>query len=182
MTVSLFSLSKFKECLPIFLMETIKNIKEDQIMSISSISSQKDLWYILQQQRNKAQNSSNNAATAASSVDSTDVKSFLDKVKAGTVSDSDLSSMQTALTKLQEQYGSSSSSLAKPDDEISNFLDKVQSGTVTADDLSSMKTTLSQASNTRQTRNHKRFTWSKNLSKAWMIMFQGRHLISQLLE
>ena len=42
--------------------------------------------------------------------------------------------------------------------------------------------TLSQASNTRQTRNHKRFTWSKNLSKAWMIMFQGRHLISQLLE
>ena len=41
--------------------------------------------------------------------------------------------------------------------------------------------TLSQVSNTRQTRNHKRFTWSKNLSKAWMIMFQGRHLISQLL-
>ena len=118
-------------------------------MSISSISSQKDLWYILQQQRNKAQNSSNNAATAtdASSVDSTDVKSFLDKVKAGTVSDSDLSSMQTALTKLQEQYGTSSSSLVKPDDELSNFLDKVQSGTVTTDDLSSMKTTLSQASN-----------------------------------
>ena len=23
--------------------------------------------------------------------------------------------------------------------------------------------------------------WSKNLSKVWMIMFQGRHLISQLL-
>ena len=42
--------------------------------------------------------------------------------------------------------------------------------------------TLSQVSNTRQTRNHKLFTWSKNLSKAWMIMFQGRHLISQLLE
>ena len=38
-----------------------------------------------------------------------------------------------------------------------------------------------QVSNTRQMRNHKRFTWSKNLSKVWMIMFQGRHLISQLL-
>ena len=33
----------------------------------------------------------------------------------------------------------------------------------------------------QQTRNHKQFTWSKNLSKAWMIMFQGRHLIFQQL-
>ena len=41
--------------------------------------------------------------------------------------------------------------------------------------------TLSQVSSTRQTRNHKQFTWSKNLSKAWMIMFQGRHLIFQQL-
>ena len=41
--------------------------------------------------------------------------------------------------------------------------------------------TLWQVSSTQQIRNHKRFTWSKNLSKAWMTMFQGKHLISQPL-
>ncbi|HWQ62462.1 MAG TPA: hypothetical protein VN521_09140, partial [Negativicutes bacterium] len=75
-----------------------------------------------------------------------DLKSFLDKVKNGTVTQDDLDAMKEKLNSSQV-----SANQAPPPppqgagDQIKTFLDKVASGTVTDADLEEMQTWLSQA-------------------------------------
>lgn len=76
------------------------------------------------------------SSSATNSNASFDFKSFLDKVKNGTVTESDLEEAQTALSQT-ELPGSS--------DPIGSFLQKVKEGTVTESDLNDMQVTLNQA-------------------------------------
>lgn len=81
-----------------------------------------------------------------------DIKDFLDKVKDGTVTQNDLTKMQTELQEMDQSQNTGStqstssvnSTQNNSTDFIKSFLDKVKSGTVTQDDLTNMQTELSQ--------------------------------------
>ena len=76
------------------------------------------------------------------------IGSFLDKVKNGTVTESDLTDLQELLTSIQEDSDSTeetsttTSDTSSIKDSVESFLDKVKAGTVTEDDLSEMQEQL----------------------------------------
>ena len=78
------------------------------------------------------------------------IGSFLDKVKNGTVTESDLTDLQELLTSIQEESDSTeeasttTSDTSSIKDSVESFLDKVKAGTVTEDDLTDLKNTLDQ--------------------------------------
>jgi hypothetical protein len=74
-------------------------------------------------------------ATATNSNAAFDFKDFLDKIKNGTVTESDLKEAQTALSQ---------TTLPGTSDPIGSFLEKVKEGTVTESDLTSIQETLKQ--------------------------------------
>lgn len=95
---------------------------------------------------------SGGAQTFSAADSSAEVDSFLDKVQAGTVSDSDLTAMQAALRNAPPPPPPSSAaaedSSAGSDDlqsTIAGFLEKVKEGTVTDSDLAAMQAALSSA-------------------------------------
>ena len=87
-----------------------------------------------------------------------DLKSFLDKVKNGTITQDDLDAMKEKLNSTQ-----TAGAMAPPPpppqgadgtgDQIRSFLDKVAAGTVTDEDLTAMQTWLSQTSQSAQAGN-----------------------------
>jgi soluble cytochrome b562 len=103
---------------------------------------------------------SSTADGATNTYDSNDsfLQDFLEKVKSGTVTDSDLSAMQNKLSSMSQQLVAMNTqqdveSMTGTSD-IKDFLDKVRSGTVTDTDLKDMQTKLlqiQQASNTNGT-------------------------------
>ncbi len=72
------------------------------------------------------------------------IKTFLDKVAAGTVTDEDLTAMQTWLSGAT-QSSQGTDGTENPGDQLKTFLDKVAAGTVTDEDLTAMQSWLSQA-------------------------------------
>ncbi|NPV89147.1 MAG: hypothetical protein HPY50_00030 [Firmicutes bacterium] len=74
------------------------------------------------------------------------IGSFLDKVKAGAVTESDLTDLQELLTSMEEASDSTEETTASQSssfkDAIESFLDKVKAGTVTKEDLTALKGTL----------------------------------------
>lgn len=74
------------------------------------------------------------------------IRSFLDKVKNGTVTASDLESMKTTLTQIPQGPPpiNNSSSASDSQDVIGSFLNKVKDGTVTESDLTNIQTLLNQ--------------------------------------
>ncbi len=73
------------------------------------------------------------------SAESDDIKSFLDKVADGTVTDEDITEMQSILQEAQESFGVNNGS-----DPIKTFMDKVADGTVTDEDITEMQSILQQ--------------------------------------
>ena len=102
------------------------------------------------EQQSGSTQSASSTTTSASDIGS-DIKNFLDKVASGTVTDSDIQSMQSELKQAEQQSGSTqsaSSTITSASDigsDIKNFLDKVASGTVTDSDIQSMQSELKQA-------------------------------------
>lgn len=77
------------------------------------------------------------------------LKDFLDKVADGSVTDADLSSMQSLLQQMQQNTVSGTSSASNSNstasqDPLKIFLEKVAAGSVTKDDLTSIQTFLQQ--------------------------------------
>ena len=75
------------------------------------------------------------------------LKAFLDKVADGSVTEADLSSMQSYLQQMQQNVVSTASAASNSNctasqDQLKTFLDKVAAGSVTTADLSSMQTYL----------------------------------------
>lgn len=96
--------------------------------------------------------------TSTSDSGSSDLTSFLDKVKDGTVTDTDLQNMQAQLQQYMQQSsvqnsGYTSNSGNSSDSDMKVFLDKVASGTVTSTDLTTMQQELQQASQSGSTQN-----------------------------
>ena len=77
-----------------------------------------------------------------------DIKDFLDKVADGTVTEEDISNMQSVLQEAQESFGSNNVNFNGTQnaetDPIKSFLDKVDNGTVTDEDISNMQIVLQQ--------------------------------------
>lgn len=71
-----------------------------------------------------------------------DLRSFLDKVKNGTVTTEDLSNMQALLTSSSTSSNQSTKAGNDFDSSLTSFLDKVKKGTVTTDDLTSLQALL----------------------------------------
>jgi hypothetical protein len=92
-----------------------------------------------------------NIPTSSDSEASSEVQDFLDKVQAGTVTDSDLTAMQSTLNSLpppppeSTSASSTSSSASDLQSAIASFLDKVKAGTVTDSDLTTMQAELASA-------------------------------------
>lgn len=100
-----------------------------------------------------SQTASATASTSSSSDLGSDIKSFLDKVKDGSVTTSDIQSMQAELQQAGPPPGpspasNSDSGSASLKTDIKNFLDKVKDGSVTQSDIQSMQTELQQAQQT----------------------------------
>lgn len=74
------------------------------------------------------------------------IKSFLDKVANGTATQDDITSMQTVLQQIQQQFAventNDNNSGDSTRDSMKSFLDKVASGTATTNDLTSMQSIL----------------------------------------
>ena len=94
----------------------------------------------IQKQKTHARSNTASAPSSDQLNISTDaqLKSFLDKVKSGTVSDQDLKSMKAALANLPDNALNAT-------DPMGAFLAKVKKGTVTDDDLSLMWSQLNAA-------------------------------------
>jgi hypothetical protein len=90
--------------------------------------------------------------TSSDSEASSEIQDFLDKVQAGTVTDTDLTAMQSTLNSLppppppeSSSASSTSSSASDLQSAIASFLDKVKAGTVTDSDLTTMQAELASA-------------------------------------
>jgi hypothetical protein len=90
--------------------------------------------------------------TSSDSEASSEIQDFLDKVQASTVTDTDLTAMQSTLNSLppppppeSSSASSTSSSASDLQSAIASFLDKVKAGTVTDSDLTTMQAELASA-------------------------------------
>ena len=93
-------------------------------------------------QASGTQTASSTSSTSSSSSDlRSDVKNFLDKVKDGSVTQSDLQSMQT---ELKQAAPPSDAAQGAGNSDFKSFMDKVANGTVTSTDLQKMQTQLQQ--------------------------------------
>lgn len=94
----------------------------------------------------KSGNSTGGSTTQA------DIKNFLDKVKSGTVTQSDIQSLQSELQQATPQsnsaQGTTNSTLGS---DLKSFLDKVANGTVTSTDLQNMQTEMQETQKTAGT-------------------------------
>ena len=106
--------------------------------------------YLLQLQANST-DSTNNAGNSNGAVHHRGdaLKAFLDKVADGSVTEEDLSSMQSFLQQMQQNMvggtsAASNSNSTAGQDQLETFLEKVAAGSVTKDDLASMQTFLQQ--------------------------------------
>jgi hypothetical protein len=77
-----------------------------------------------------------------------EIKDFLDKVADGTVTEEDITNMQSLLQEAQKSFSSNNvnfdDSQNTGSDPIKSFLDKVANGTVTDEDITNMQTILQQ--------------------------------------
>jgi len=94
----------------------------------------------------KSGNSTGGSTTQA------DIKNFLDKVKSGTVTQSDIQSLQSELQQATPQSNSAQGTTNSTfGSDLKSFLDKVANGTVTSTDLQNMQTEMQQTQQTAGT-------------------------------